>query len=67
MISNLMFVAFGIGIFFGLLVSIVCLIAGVGLAWSVAAGLGICICYIIAVCDVLDVLGERRGNRTGRG
>ena len=55
MISNLMFVAFGIGIFFGLLVFIVCLMAGVGLAWSVAAGLGICICYIIAVCDVLDV------------
>ena len=69
MISNLMFVAFGIGIFFGLLVFIVCLTAGVGLAWSVAAGLGICICYIVAVCDVLglDVLGERRGNRTGRG
>ena len=69
MISNLMFVAFGIGIFFGLLVSIVCLIAGVGLAWSVAAGLGICICYIIAICDVLglDLFGEWRGNRTGRG
>ena len=68
MISNLMFVAFGIGIIFGLLVSIVCLIAGVGLAWSVAAGLGICICYIIAVCDVLglDLFGEWRGNRTGR-
>ena len=68
MISNLMFVAFGIGIFFGLLVSIVCLIAGVGLAWSVAAGLGICICYIIAICDVLglDLFGEWRGNRTGR-
>ena len=49
MISNLMFVAFGTGIFFGLLVSIVCLMAGVGLAWSVAAGLGIGICYIIAV------------------
>ena len=69
MISNLMFVAFGTGIFFGLLVSIVCLMAGVGLAWSLAAGLGICICYIIAIRDVLglDVLGERRGNRTGRG
>ena len=40
MISNLMFVAFGTGIFFGLLVFIVCLIAEVGLAWSVAAGLG---------------------------
>ena len=68
MISNLMFVAFGIGIIFGLLVSIVCLIAGVGLAWSVAAGLGICICYIIAICDVLglDLFGEWRGNRTGR-
>ena len=68
MISNLMFVAFGIGIFFGLLVSIVCLMAGVGLAWSVAAGLGICICYIIAICDVLglDLFGEWRGNRTGR-
>ena len=39
MISNLMFVAFGTGIFFGLLVSIVCLMAGVGLAWSVAAGI----------------------------
>ena len=34
MISNLMLVAFGTGIFFGLLVSIVCLMAGVGLAWS---------------------------------
>jgi hypothetical protein len=69
MISNLMFVAFGTGIFFGLLVSIVCLMAGVGLPWSVAAGLGICICYIIAICDVLglDLFGERRGNRTGRG
>jgi hypothetical protein len=68
MISNLMFVAFGTGIFFGLLVSIVCLMAGVGLAWSVAAGLGICICYIIAICDVLglDLFGEWRGNRTGR-
>jgi hypothetical protein len=66
MISKLMFVAFGIGIFFGLLVFIVCLIARVGLAWSVAAGLGICICYIIAVCDVLDVLGGRRDNRAGR-
>jgi hypothetical protein len=54
MISNLMFVAFGTGILFGLLVFIVCLMAGVGLAWSVAAGLGICICYIIAVYDVLD-------------
>ena len=54
MISSLMPVAFGTGIFFGLLVSIVCLMAGVGLAWSVAAGLGICICYIIAVYDVLD-------------
>ena len=63
------FVAFGTGIFFGLLVSIVCLIAGVGVAWSVAAGLGICICYIIAICDVLglDLFGERQGNRTGRG
>jgi hypothetical protein len=63
------FVAFGAGIFFGLLVSIVCLIAGVGVAWSVAAGLGICICYIIAICDVLglDLFGERQGNRTGRG
>ena len=30
MISNLMFVAFGTGIFFGLLVFIVCLIAEVG-------------------------------------
>jgi hypothetical protein len=49
-----MFVAFGTGILFGLLVFIVCLMAGVGLAWSVAAGLGICICYIIAVYDVLD-------------
>ena len=69
MISNLMLVAFGTGIFFGLLVSIVCLMAGVGLAWSVAAGLGICICYIIAICDVLglDLFGERQGNRTGRG